>query len=80
MVNTKKEASGFHRSASLCLGVEGNYGFGCACGCVLALCFLLWMFFDAPFCSLLICFFLGSRQRPAIGLAVAATCLLMPFC
>jgi hypothetical protein len=37
----KRGASGGNRSASLVHGVEETYFFGCVCGCVLALCFLL---------------------------------------
>src|SRR5438132_10381540 len=76
----KRGAPAFTGAPLFVWGWREIYGFGCACGCVLALCFLLWMFFDAPFCSLLICFFLEAVSVPPLALRSAATCLLMPFC
>ena len=37
----KKRRPVLHQSASPVSGVEETYGFGFACGCVFALCFLL---------------------------------------
>ena len=76
----KRRAPAFTGAPLFVWGWREIYGFGCACGCVLALCFLLWMFFDAPFCSLLICFFSEAVSVPPLALRSAATCLLMPFC
>src|SRR5207302_528152 len=38
------------------------------------------MFFDAAFCSLLICFFSEAVSVPPLALRSATTCLLMFFC